>query len=175
MNFARRSEGICNEGKTSKQMKIHFRTATGADYGFLYDLMAATMKEYVAAIWGWDEAWQRARFREKFSETAWRIIVADGFDAGAVALEERPGETYLAYLYVLPDFQGWGIGTEVVRSVQKKAARRNEPVTLNVLRSNVGARRLYERLGFQTVDEDNERAFLRARPSSSVSGDTSTG
>jgi ribosomal protein S18 acetylase RimI-like enzyme len=145
-------------------MKIHFRQATDADYDFLYDLMVVAMKEYVAAIWGWDEAWQRDYFRNKFSQTDWQVIVADGVDAGGVAIEERPNEIFLAYLYVLPEHQGRGIGTAVVIDVLKKAAQRGVPVTLDVLKSNPRARQLYEWLGFQVVEEEADRFILCAGP-----------
>ena len=35
------------------------RPATAEDYAFLYDLHVATMKEYVAQTWGWDDAVQQ--------------------------------------------------------------------------------------------------------------------
>jgi hypothetical protein len=38
------------------------RPATAADYDFLYQLKVAALKEYVAATWGWDEAYQRQHF-----------------------------------------------------------------------------------------------------------------
>ncbi|HEX5324322.1 MAG TPA: GNAT family N-acetyltransferase, partial [Capsulimonadaceae bacterium] len=140
---------------------MHFRQATSEDYSFLYNLTVVTMKDYVAAIWGWDDAWQQSYFRQNFPNKSWQIIVVEDVDAGAFAVEERPEEIYLANLYVLPDYQGRGIGTEIVRRIQKRAGELGVPVALDVLQSNPKARRLYARLGFQIVGETRERCNMR--------------
>jgi ribosomal protein S18 acetylase RimI-like enzyme len=150
-------------------MSIQFRSATKEDYDFLYNLTVATMKEYVAAIWGWDENWQQSYFRQIFPNKSWQVIVIDSVDVGAYVVEERPEEIYLANLYILPNFQKRGIGTKVVRCIQKRANELGVPVALDVLRSNPDARRLYERLGFQTVTQTAERFIMRLDPSSPAS------
>ena len=43
--------------------EIELRASRPADAGFPYELLKATMREYVAQIWGWDERWQQAYFR----------------------------------------------------------------------------------------------------------------
>jgi ribosomal protein S18 acetylase RimI-like enzyme len=146
-------------------MTIQFRSATDADYDFLYNLTVATMKEYVAAIWGWDEAWQQNYFRETLPNKPWQVIVVDNVDVGAFVVEERPEEIYIANLYILPNFQKQGIGSEVVRRIQKRSNELGVPVALDVLRSNPNARRLYERLGFKTVKKTAERFLMRHDPS----------
>lgn len=143
---------------------MHFRSATEEDYDFLYNLTVATMKEYVTAIWGWDENWQQSYFRQIFPNKSWQVIVIENVDIGAFVAEEGPEEIYLANLYISPEYQKKGIGTEVVRRIQKRANELGVPVALDVLRSNPGARRLYERLGFQTVKETAERFLMRLDP-----------
>ena len=44
------------------------------------------------------------------------IIMKDGIPIGAISFENRNnGEYYLGCLCIIPDFQGLGIGTEVIR------------------------------------------------------------
>lgn len=40
---------------------IALRPASKVDYRFLWELHRTAMKPYVAATWGWDEAWQPDR------------------------------------------------------------------------------------------------------------------
>lgn len=62
---------------------------------------------------------------------------------------------YLFGLRVLPDFQRQGIGTALVKYIT--SLRREQGIkefTIAVEKDNVGARRLYERLGFKTLLEN---------------------
>ena len=120
------------------------------------------MHGYVEAIWGWDELWQEQRFRGNFSARAWRVIVLDGKDAGGLqaGLRASDGDLFLGNIYLLPEFQNRGVGSMVVRGLMAEARDLGVPLTLNVLRSNFDARRLYERLGLQVVGENEERFFM---------------
>lgn len=137
------------------------RPATPSDLPFFYEVVRATVREHVEATWGsWDENWQRARFANRFIPEHWKIILIGGVAAGGLALEARDAALFLANLHLLPEHQGRGIGTAVLHELQADAAARDLPLTLNVLRSNDGAKRLYERLGFRIVKADEERWWL---------------
>ena len=66
----------------------------------------------------------------------------------------------LDYLYLLSPFQGQGIGSAIVRRLIAEAYSADVPLTLDVLRSNPDALRLYERLGLKVVGENDERLFM---------------
>ncbi|MBW4512743.1 MAG: GNAT family N-acetyltransferase [Scytonematopsis contorta HA4267-MV1] len=53
---------------------------------------------------------------------------------------------------LLPEYQCLGIGTQLIQSVISQAKSLNKPVVLHVLKINP-AKSLYERLGFETVEE----------------------
>lgn len=131
---------------------IRLRPATDADLEFLYNLMVATMREYVEATWGWDEDFQARRFRGNFLAERWQTVSVGAQDVGTVAIENRPDELLLRNLYLLPSHQGRGIGTKIVQDLSRDARSRNVPVTLSVLKSNPRAIRLYEKLGFRKYD-----------------------
>ena len=143
-------------------MTFELRPATDADYDFLWRVASTTMRGYVEAIWGWDGPWQEQRFRGNFRAGSWRVIVVDGQDAGGLQAGHRPsdGDLCLANVYLLPAFQGDGIGSAVVRNLMADARAEGVPLTLNVLRSNPDALRLYERLGLRVVGENEERFFM---------------
>jgi ribosomal protein S18 acetylase RimI-like enzyme len=142
---------------------IELRAARQEDAGFLYGLLKATMQEYVAQIWGWEEEWQQAYFQEHFDPSQERIVVLEGQDIGVLATEEREDELFLAKISILPEYQGRGIGTHLIRAVLDRAFDRGLPVTLQVLKGNP-ARRLYERLGFVAVGETETHTLMKAMP-----------
>jgi len=76
-------------------------------------------------------------------------------------LKSKPDSLYIVELQVLPELQGRGIGTAVVRKVIEQGANRGVPVTLSVVPGNPRAKRLYERLGFGATDVENP--FIRMR------------
>jgi ribosomal protein S18 acetylase RimI-like enzyme len=81
------------------------------------------------------------------------MFVADlrGFPIGQVVVDVTSHDyAYLYALRVLEPFQGFGIGSELI-GVAEDAARSHgfRQIHLAVEKSNVGARRLYERLGFE--------------------------
>jgi ribosomal protein S18 acetylase RimI-like enzyme len=82
-----------------------------------------------------------------------QIIEANGQSVGLLKVLEESESLRIVQLQILPTHQGLGIGTSLVRALLEQAHAQGTKVTLSVLRVN-HARRLYERLGFRVVGED---------------------
>lgn len=86
-----------------------------------------------------------------------RLVVAEvgGRVVGYASSVERSAESAeLTSLYVLPAYQGRGVGTALLEhELAALAARGIRVMVLSVLRENAGARRFYERHGFRAFDE----------------------
>jgi len=143
--------------KTSQSL----RPANHHDYDFLHHVHKATLKKYITQIWGWDENWQRDHFRDHFDPAKRQIIVLNGNDIGAIGIEKREGDIFLAYIAILPDYQGQGIGTTLIRQLLSEAFEAGSAVVIHVLKGNP-AKHLYERLGFTVVKETDIRYVLKA-------------
>ncbi len=141
-------------------MTHQLRPATPADRDFLYALHRATIRPYVEAIWGWDEAWQQARFNRRFDPAKSQIVVVAGLDVGVVAVEESEAGLILALIEIAPDFQCQGIGSRLIQGLARQAHKRGQPLRLQVLVSNRPAIRLYERLGFVRAAADGTRMHM---------------
>lgn len=127
------------------------RQASEADVHFLFELHRQALSPYVEQTWGWDEAWQRDHLRKRFSPvTSTDIVIFEGCDVGCIRVQELESWIFLDYVALLPEYQGNGLGTHLVRGVMQSAASKGLPVRLNVLRVNP-AKELYERLGFRVV------------------------
>ena len=127
---------------------IAFRPATAADTDFSFRLHRATMRAYVAPIWGWDDDAQQALHNQRFDPATTRIITVDGVDAGILVTEQRPTELYLERIAVDPSHQGDGVGSRVIQGLLTEAAGQGKTMVLEVLTTNPRAEALYHRLGF---------------------------
>ena len=131
---------------------IELRAAGESDRELLWLIQSTSMRPAVEATWGWDESFQRSYFDEHYGAVPFQIVRVNGHDAGMLCWEVGPDHVFLRNVALLPDFQGRGIGTEVIRAVMAEAADRGVPLRLQVLKTN-RAQRLYERLGFHTYAE----------------------
>jgi ribosomal protein S18 acetylase RimI-like enzyme len=146
-------------------MDINYRPANERDFDFLYRLHALTMREYVEDTFGpWDEAFQQAYFRKKFDPAAHTVIQWGGEDVGVLYVQNRTEELFIASLEILPAYQRRGIGTAVIRMVQESASRQGKPVALQVLKANIAARGLYQRLGFGVTGENDTHYIMAFTP-----------
>ena len=126
---------------------VTLRPATPADSEFCFQLHKAAMRNYVDAIWGWDDQVQRDFHDRGFSPGRWQIITACGIDVGILDVEYLPAEIYLARIEILPDHQGDGIGTRFISALIDEAERKGQDLGLYVLTVNRRPRALYQRLG----------------------------
>ena len=122
------------------------------------------MREYIEATWGWEEEWQQGYFARKFDPISRRIIQIDGQDTGVIAVEERDEEIFIALIEILPDFQGRGVGSALLRHTIQTAHSNDIPVTLQVLRTDTLACRPYERLGFVITRKEVDRYHMVCSP-----------
>jgi ribosomal protein S18 acetylase RimI-like enzyme len=149
---------------------ITLRPATSADKKFCFRLHKAAMGDYITGIWGWDERFQRDFHTRAFDPRRWQIIRANGTDAGMLHVERRPDEIYLARIEILPEFQGRGIGTRLIKMLIDEAMRNDKAFVLEVLANNHRAQALYERLGLAEVGRHGEhehKVDMRLEPMTS--------
>lgn len=143
--------------------EIELRTATQANAEFIFYVTKTTLREYVTQLWGWDEQWQRAHFQERFDPNQDEVIVLAGRDIGVISVEQKEDELFLSKIYILPDYQGRGIGTYLIQSVLNRATDSGLPVALQVLTVNP-VKRLYEHLGFVEVEKTSTHILMRKMP-----------
>ena len=79
--------------------------------------------------------------------------------AGFYWIEEREKVLHLHALLLKPQFQGKGFGTQVLSMLASKYKGTMTAIELGVHESNEGARRLYERNGFDTVKQLEDLKF----------------
>jgi ribosomal protein S18 acetylase RimI-like enzyme len=128
--------------------------ATDDDLAFLEDVFLRAMRVHITATRGfWDEAKERSQFREQLQLRRARIIECNGLRVGFFITLERGQDIELHTLCIAPEHQGQGLGSAVTRQILSDAHAHRCGVVLSVLKANMAARSLYERLGFTITEE----------------------
>ncbi len=81
------------------------------------------------------------------------LILHDESPIGRLIIDRNGNEFALVDIALLPTHRGAGVGTYLIEDLLAEAAAAGKPVVLNVWHSNP-AKRLYERMGFSTANDD---------------------
>jgi len=98
-----------------------------------------------------------------FNPERLRVVLVDDDLAGVVdAYPSNDTTLYVSRIEVMPEFQGRGLGTRLMRQLIEDARVADLSAgELDVLAANGGARRLYERLAFQIIAESAPKQRMR--------------
>lgn len=151
---------------------VTLRPAEPADREFLRAVYATTRADELAIVPWSDE--QKAAFvemqfvaqdvgyRQAYPEGDSSIIELDGCPIGRLFVARLADEIRVVDIALLPAYRGTGIGTRLIGSVVAEAVAAGLPVTLHVEPWSP-ARRLYERLGFRTVETQGIHELMEWR------------
>lgn len=143
-------------------MPTSFRQALDQDFEYCKRLYLGEMGWIIEEL-HLDRAAQAASFQQQWDLTQVRIIALDGSDVGWLQTIAQDNELFVAQMFVDRPFQRRGIGTEVMKRLIADAARANQTMRLNVVKINP-AMRLYQRLGFQVIREDDRKFYMKCDP-----------
>ncbi|QOC22937.1 GNAT family N-acetyltransferase [Wenzhouxiangella sp. AB-CW3] len=149
---------------------LKLRPESDADETFLEALYGTTRADEMALV-QWPEAQvrqfvgqqfraQRAHYRRHYPGAAFLVVEKDGQPIGRLYLHTTGRELRLMDILLLPEWRGHGLGRQLLAAVVRMAMDASLPVTLHVEPFNP-ARRWYQRLGFELLDERGVYWFMR--------------
>ncbi|MGF1761798.1 GNAT family N-acetyltransferase [Aliivibrio kagoshimensis] len=139
-------------------MKYTERTANDDDYQFLYELKKASEYDAVSRVFGWDELLQQRLHKNEWNEARPTVIEVEGKRVGSYLLEPRLDYYYFGRFFILPRFQGAGIGTAVLKRCIEKVG--NKPIQLCHLQGNK-VHYLYKRHAFTVTEQDEKFIHMK--------------
>jgi ribosomal protein S18 acetylase RimI-like enzyme len=159
---------------STDQMPLALRPVEPGDEPFLFEVYSSTRADEMAA-WGWNAAQQEAFLRLQFNGqqgfyrmqypgAEHRIILFNAQPVGRMIVIRSDEEVRLADIVVLPQYRNRGIGASLIKDLCAEAEGKGLPVRLQVLKSNHDAARLYERMGFSTVTENDTHLQMQWHP-----------
>ena len=118
------------------------------DAPIFYSVIDLTMREFIIATWGaWNETRVRQEALEHSSSPHRQIIQVGDVAAGIFSVERYPTHIQLQQIYLLPEYQRLGIGSELISRLIIEGSQLQIPVRLHVMAVNP-AKQFYEQLGF---------------------------
>lgn len=155
---------------SAKTQAITLRPVQPEDDPFLLEVYASTRADEMALV-PWNEeqqhafvssqfAAQQSYYAEKYPDAEHSIIVKNGKDVGRLYLARLPEELHIADITVLPAERNGGVGSFLLKELIEEARERAKAVTIYVENYNP-SRRLFERLGFSTIEEQGVHLLLQ--------------
>ena len=152
---------------------ISFRPIEPGDEPFLYSVYHSTRQDELA-VTGWTEqqinefTWQQFTmqhkfYQDKFGSAKFLIISSNGQDLGRLYREVREDEIRIIDIALLPEYRSKGIGTKLLTDILAEATGLQLAVRIHVEKDNP-ALRLYDRLGFKSINDAGVYWLLEWRP-----------
>ncbi|WP_029192900.1 GNAT family N-acetyltransferase [Paenibacillus harenae] len=133
--------------------QITLRQSQNSDVETIANLRAIVLRNDLIRLGRFDEEKVRQRFRNAFDSVHTWIIEADSSFVGCIAFKPTLDGYLMEHFYIHPNYQGKGIGSQVLKNLLEQNDVKGKRVILNVLQGS-SARRLYERFGFKVESED---------------------
>lgn len=152
---------------------VKLRPIRPEDRAWLLQVYASTRTTEMDLV-PWDEASkstflilqfeaQNRDYRSRFPAACFDVIEWEGRPVGRFYVDHTGGETRIIDITILPEHRGRGLGTALLKHLLQESAAEGRPVVLHVEQHNP-ARRLYERLGFETVVDGGVYCLMQWLP-----------
>lgn len=150
---------------------IVLRAATAADIPYLVRLYAQSREQELAALppairhafLESQFALQHRHYTGHYRDADFLLLERVGAPIGRYYVSRAAIDFIVIDICLEHSVRGQGIGEALIAQTQRLAAERGCGVRLHVQHDNVGARRLYARLGFSPVGEGDDGAYLPMR------------
>src|SRR5512140_1679882 len=93
--------------------KFSLRRASGEDVDFIFQVRVQSMKNDFARTSGWNDDEQYKRAADEIGQA--HIIMVGNEPVGVIKVLTREHELHLHQMQILPRYQGYGIGTTLVK------------------------------------------------------------
>lgn len=144
---------------------ITLRPAAPEDMALLAVIYASTRADEMALVTHWTEEQKQAfvaqqflaqhsYYQQVYPDAQYSIILSEGIPAGRIYIEREVISNNIRVIDItlLPDFRGQGIGQYLFNQLQAEARQAGKILSIHVEQHN-RARHLYERLGFNVIQE----------------------
>ena len=133
-------------------MNLKYLPAIEQDRAFFIHVHHTAYRDTIEEMFGWDEERQDELANLPFDEGGINIVWNRDNRIGVVGWEEREDHLWLKELFLLPEYQGQGIGSQIVKDTITKSRSLAKDVRLRTLKANTRAKELYERHGFVVTE-----------------------
>ena len=155
------------------RLGVTARPMTDDDLPFVAALYASTRAEELAPLPWPDEnkrafleqqhRAQHAHYRAHYADADWLILEREGHPIGRLYLDEWREQLRVIDISLAAEARGEGIGGAILADIIAAAGTAGKGVSIHVEKTNP-ARHLYERLGFELVEDKGVYDLMAWRP-----------
>jgi GNAT superfamily N-acetyltransferase len=156
-------------------MSITLRDASGEDQAFLCEVYGSTRAQELSVVpWSYEQKQafvemqfkaQDSYYREQFPQASYQVILENGGPVGRIYVLREEQAIRILDITLLPQHRSTGIGTSLLRDLVSEADSTGKALNIWVEPFNPSLR-LFERLGFRKVQEENMNCLLEYRGTS---------
>ena len=161
------------EEKQALKARLLLRPASATDRRILTAVYIETRRGELAPL-GWSDeqltAFCRMQFdlqtqayKMQFPCSVSSVVELDGEPIGRLLVDRGVREIRLVDIAFLPQFRNLGAGTILIEDLQRQAEKSGKTLELHVLATNRAAIRLYGRLGFVAVENNQTHLSMSWR------------
>lgn len=134
--------------------QAQLRPSSAADAAFIYRVYERTARPLVeAAGRKWAGPGMLAKSQTEAADALTCIIQCCGVDSGMFRVEPRAQALWLDLLFLLPEYQHLGLGTQLLHGVHQRSAQTCVPARLQVMSFNP-AQHYYAARGYRITHEE---------------------
>ena len=140
---------------------IAFVSAAKSDFEEFRTLRKRVIREHVERLGlPWIEREEDEYHEKVFAIEGLRVVLHQNKRVGFIGVREEEGAVIIDRFCIESRCQNKGIGTAVMKKIFDEPTCRGKTIKLDVLKKNP-AIKLYERLGFVFVSEDDKLAYFQ--------------
>lgn len=137
------------------------RNSLETDNVWLDSLRREAYKNLFFETWGdWDEDRHTRHFTSCLSEGHIQIIEINQLHVGMIQLFDLDDAIEISEIQISASYQGKGLASQIIRDILRKAKNLNKKVTLSAGLKNIGAIKLYKKLGFKEVNRTETKIYM---------------
>ena len=155
------------------EQSISLRPVLLEDAPFLLEVYASTRASEMALVPWSDEqryefvssqfAAQQSYYAQIYPEADHSLILVEGRPVGRLYLARLKDQLRIADITILPEDRNAGIGSYLLKELQEESLRSDKPLLIYVETFNPSMR-LFERLGFQPIEEQGIHLLMQWSP-----------
>lgn len=149
-------------------MEIAARAALPQDRDAIRQLYEQAMRDHIETLWGWEQSWQDNDFNNAFQSSLTYVLESGATLLGYFQIDQNEKHDHLRMLILKPSARSEGVGAKVLSQILEITHDNGKTLLLRVFKSNVNAKRFYEREGWAVLAEEDS-FFLMGHSSNSMS------
>jgi ribosomal protein S18 acetylase RimI-like enzyme len=141
---------------------ITTKQVTQKDHPYIHKVHRLAYRAMIERQFGyWDDARQSGLLDCDLAADRYEMVLWEGRPCGFFSYSTDGCKLHLINFAIHPQYQRRGIGGRILRRLKERAQRNNQPLSLGAYKTNRGARRFYERHGFEKSGETTVHILYR--------------